>query len=957
MSLSPTSIEVACPQGHSFRVKSKYAGQRGKCPKCQAIVDVPLSQETRGNLDLAVETLDNRPSQSAAKAAGIPEAKTSSLGRFRILATLGEGAFGTVYRAHDPQLDREVAIKVPRMGALVSEKDVERFLRESRAAAQLRHPNIVPIYDAGQSNGTHYIASAFIPPGRTLRDRIREEKKLDPKTAAQLIERVALALHYAHTQGIVHRDVKPDNVLLDMAQVPHVADFGLARREAGDALLTQEGTRMGTPAYMSPEQHRGQNSLVDARSDQWSLGVMLYEMLTGARPFQGDHMQLLHAVTKNEPASLRSHDSSIPRDLETICLKCLAKDPAGRYATCEQLAEDLIRWRRSEPITARRIHPVERLWRWSRRNPVIAGQIAAVMLVTFVGFVAGFSMWGLAEANRLRAENNLGEASRQREEASRQEQEAQKQQQAAETNLQEAVQQRERAEKREAELQIALADVQSQRKRAEEASRQALQREQEAEQQKQIAEESLAKMQAAQSVAEVATTEADVAKATAGKEQERAEQAERLTRAQAYAMKLRAATSAIENRQFENAEQLLNEAVPPKGEFDFRGFEWRYLMYRARTKKYGGAILADVNSRLLSTHTFVALKFIDVETVNTSTPRLQAICRRRYDDSGTKLAVVSWPVNQDSQQSRIPEFSELNSWASVVVSTPKVLSESLFPAGSDQITRNVRSPSKSQTAVNNPTAIRTRLWDLRTGTLRSLEFVVADATTHAFFNSQETHLVAVSKPSEQRVVIANWNLAAQSVESTWELPSQLVPAFDWKIRLLPGALSPDRLAVHSGNQLFIFDIVSGAILHVIDAAGSPVGSSIEDGVSPDGKHLVLGDTTLRVVNVETGDTTATLNCEVRNPGSVGQCLVTDRGRTIVVIDRDNSAATLVSSSDRGIRCFDPFTGVEKYSFGDRHAERFAFSRDGTMMATAINDPNRKEPHVLLRFVHPIEVKQ
>jgi formylglycine-generating enzyme required for sulfatase activity/serine/threonine protein kinase len=263
-------------------------------------------------------------------------------GRYRIIRPLGKGGMGVVYLAHDTQLDRQVALKVPNFSASERGEVAERFLREARAMATIRHPNLCPVYDVGQIGGIHYLTMAFIE-GRLLSEYVRPAEPLPERLTATLVRKLALALHEMHARGIVHRDLKPSNIFVDQRGEPMIVDFGLARRtEHQDVALTRSGQMLGSPAYMAPEQARSQSEAVGPHSDVYSLGVIMYELLTGIRPFRGEQvLDVLGQVLTAEPEPPRVHRPGLDPRLEAICLKALAKQPADRWPTMQTLAEAL----------------------------------------------------------------------------------------------------------------------------------------------------------------------------------------------------------------------------------------------------------------------------------------------------------------------------------------------------------------------------------------------------------------------------------------------------------------------------------------------------------------------------------------------------------------------------------------------------------------------------------------
>jgi tetratricopeptide (TPR) repeat protein len=315
-------------------------------------------------------------------------------------------------------LERIVALKIPRRGHITGD-EAEYFFRDARAAAQLTHPGIVNVYEVGRDGDTLYIASEFIE-GATLADWI-EARPLSTLDSCELMIKVAGAIQHAHERGVIHRDLKPSNILLDAAGEPHVADFGLAKRDAGEITMTVDGQILGTPAYMSPEQAKGLGHEADARSDVYSLGVILFQLLTSEVPFRGSKAMLLVQIVNDEPPSPRKLNNRVPRDLETICLKCLEKEPAKRYGTARDFADELSRFQSGAPIRARSIGRIERTWRWCKRNPRVAALSAAVLaLLSATAVVSTVSAWRIAAAKQEEAEaRKKADATAAREQAQR----------------------------------------------------------------------------------------------------------------------------------------------------------------------------------------------------------------------------------------------------------------------------------------------------------------------------------------------------------------------------------------------------------------------------------------------------------------------------------------------------------------------------------------------------------
>ncbi len=319
--------------------------------------------------------------------------KVRYIGDYELLEVIAHGGMGIVYRVRQVSLNRIVALKMIRAGEFANESEVARFRTEAEAAAHLDHPNIVPIYEVGEHEGRHYFSMKLIEGGTLAAlcgaggTKDGPRIPLSPRNSALLLEKVARAVHYAHRRGLLHRDLKPGNILLDAQGQPHITDFGLAKRIETDSAMTLSGVILGTPSYIAPEQAAGAKMLTTS-ADVYGLGAILYELLTGRPPSQGATiLETLMQVRNTEPIAPRLLNPSIERDLETICVKCLQKDPARRYGSAELLAEDLRSWGYGEPIAARPVATLERLWLWARRNRALSlatGTAFAALLATAI---------------------------------------------------------------------------------------------------------------------------------------------------------------------------------------------------------------------------------------------------------------------------------------------------------------------------------------------------------------------------------------------------------------------------------------------------------------------------------------------------------------------------------------------------------------------------------------------
>ena len=310
-----------------------------------------------------------------------PAKMLGDFGDYELLEEIGRGGQGIVYRARQKSLNRTVALKVIGLGHWATEAHLKRFRREAESAASLEHPCIVPIYEVGERDGSCYFSMKFVEGGQL--DLVAKREAMPVRRAAELIAKVARTVHYAHEHHILHRDIKPGNILLDQQGEPHLTDFGLARLVETESTVTRTMEVLGTPSYMAPEQAVGNNAAITSATDVYGLGAVLYQLLTGHPPFAGGTTyETVRLVLDTEPRQPRLLNPKVDRDLATICLKCLEKDPQRRYSSALALAEDLERWLKHEPIRAHRTGIFTRGKKWVRRNPTIALLILSLAALT-----------------------------------------------------------------------------------------------------------------------------------------------------------------------------------------------------------------------------------------------------------------------------------------------------------------------------------------------------------------------------------------------------------------------------------------------------------------------------------------------------------------------------------------------------------------------------------------------
>lgn len=745
-------------------------------------------------------------------------------GDYELLAEIARGGMGVVYKARQVNLDRVVALKMILAGQLASEADVRRFNQEAEAAANLDHAGIVPIFEVGQHKGQHFFSMAFID-GESLAQRL-SRSVLPAREAAELVKEIARVVQYAHENGVVHRDLKPANILLNRDGEPRITDFGLAKKIEDDSGLTATGQVLGTPSFMAPEQAAGRTDQVAEPADVYALGAVLYVALTGRPPFQADNpLDTLMLVLEREPISPRELNPSTPKDLETICLKCLEKDRQKRYRSAGEFASELDRFLTGRPILARPVSTVTRTWRWCRRNPAAAIALVAISALFLTAMVGAF--W--VNAARKEAVRHEAIAIEERNESERQRKEVERQKGLVQNQRDEANRQRDLAEKRqeEAETQRKLAEARrreadTQRKEAETQRKLAVQRQLETDRQRKLA-------------------------------LERLDRSHRLV----YASQTLQAQREWEAGDYGTARETLALTQP-----DLRGWEYDYLHERFNR-----------NQKTLTGHT----AFVSMVAVSPDGQRIASI------DSDKTVKV--WNAQTAKQ---LHSFDATGSVGSLSFSPDgqEVMSSTVVW---DLETGEVKQKLKTGFSTLSQDGTRTVTVDNGGGGLGPGICQVKDVRTGKTLHTLEGHKSPINKtvfrPDGQQIVTGDWG----GVIKFWNVKTgkevHTLKAHQWILTDLAFSADGKRFATCSRDKSTkVWDVESFKELHEFTEIED---YQTALAFSPDGRQLATGgfDDAVNLWDLETGKKTISF---IGHDGNVSYLTYSPDGKQVISCGYDNT---------------------------------------------------------------------
>jgi len=829
-----------------------------------------------------------------------------SFGDYELLHEIARGGMGVVYKARQISLNRLVALKMILSGQFAGEEDVRRFRVEAEAAANLAHPNIVPVYEVGEHAGQHYFSMGYVE-GESLADYVAESP-LPPQEAAQTVQLIAEAMAHAHSKGVVHRDLKPANILLAqqesvgdsgassqrtggrstlgfgksgsshlLSYIPKVTDFGLAKQTQSDHGMTATGQILGTPGYMPPEQASGNTTAVVETADIYSLGAILYCLLVGRPPFQAPTlMETLMQVMHQEPVPPRDFDPSIPRDLETIVLKCLQKDRDKRYPSATELVEELGRYLRGEPIAARPVGRLEIAWRWCARNPVVASLITFAALLLLVGTI-------VSSIFAVQAHQAAGEAN-----------------------------------------QARLKADQSAKEAKEEAHR---------------AELARAAQARSEAAAKVERDSAQVQRDLASVERDQAKAARDQAHRQITLTDMRLADEAADQGNFGRTERLLMNHIPGPDEPDYRGWEWYYLLARTRARMQKIPCAGESPRLLVSPVTGEVLSFGNM--------------LRYWDAESGELIRAESLTERDSMVWRNghPQFIVgTRSGAIEVYDSPTHKQVFVLPTqDSRRRARKLSCNAAGDQLLATYDKSKVCLWDLNTQqVLHQFEYPKSWVAFGALHPNKP--VAAISERSNIQFVHTESGETVHTLAMPKDGPYQL-------------AFSPD------GRQLACGEVAWPYHVYVIDCSSSPPvvapGGAMSGHLSmvgsvawsPDGKHLASGsnDFSVRIWNVESGELVQLLDghsAPVRSVvwGIDGDMLAagsSDQSISLWRTQAKDTAAIKVQAARQ------PIVGVS----WDRQGERFsAIASHSGLTAWRIKDLSVEShvPNELIQFYRRAE---